>query len=361
MATTKQFDCPGCSAQLEYDPNVQAQTCPYCGYVGQVEIAAEAQAEAVAELDFHEYLSKAAAAEDTVEQVTVSCMACSAQTTLEPNVTSTECPFCGTKIVTQGESKRVIKPRALLPFSIPKEQAAKLWQEWIASLWFAPSKLKSDAKDAEGLNGIYLPYWTYDADTRSYFTGQKGRHKWKKQGGQKVMTVRWKYVEGQVDKSFDDVLVIGSGSVPEKHATRLPPWDLDNLVPYDDGYLSGFRAEAYQTDLEAGFGKAKEQMDTKIRKKVNQRIGGDVQTITSLQTSIENVTFKHILLPLWISAYRFNDKVFQYLVNGRTGKVRGDRPYSWVKITLTVLAALIVIAAIVLLLIKFRVIKLRFR
>lgn len=359
MATTKQFDCPGCSAQLQYDPTSQAQTCPYCGHVAQMEIGAEAQAEAVAELDFHEYLSKAAEAEDTVEQVTVSCMACSAQTTLEPNVTSTECPFCGTQIVAQGESKRVIKPKALLGFSIPKEQAAKLWQEWIAGLWFAPGKLKTDAKKAEGLNGMYMPYWTYDADTHSWYTGQKGRQKWKKRGGEKVMDIKWKYVEGQVDKSFDDVLVLGSGSVPEKHATRLRPWDLENLVPYDDSYLSGFRAEAYQTDLEAGFGQAKDQMDAKIRKKVKQRIGGDVQTITSLQSTYENITFKHILLPLWISAYRFNDKVFQYLVNGRTGKVRGDRPYSWVKIGLTVLAALVIIAIVVLLLIKFRVIKFR--
>ncbi|MFH2008812.1 MAG: hypothetical protein ABI333_19650 [bacterium] len=341
--TTKQFDCPQCSAQLEYDPTAQAQTCPFCGHVAQIEIAHEEQAAAVEELDFHEHLAQAASAEETVELVTVHCMACSAETTLEPNVTSLECPFCGTQIVAQGESKRVIKPKALLPFSIPKQEALRLWKEWISGLWFAPNKLKTDAKKADGLNGLYLPHWTYDANTQSHYTGQKGKHKWKKRGGQKVMEVRWKSVEGNVDKFFDDVLVMGSGSVPEKHAKGLQPWDLESLAPYSDSYLSGFRAESYQIGLKEGFDVAKGIMDVKIRKKVKQRIGGDVQTITSLDTRFDNITFKHILLPLWISAYRFNDKVYQYLVNGRSGKVRGDRPYSWIKITLAILTVLALI------------------
>ena len=117
------------------------------------------------------------------------------------------------------------------------------------------------------------------------------KHKWKKRGGQKVMEVRWKYVEGNVDKPFDDVLVIGSGSVPEKHAKGLQPWDLDNLAPYSDSYLSGFRSESYQVDLKQGFDVAKGIMDVKIRKKVKQRIGGDVQTITTLDTQFETITF----------------------------------------------------------------------
>jgi DNA-directed RNA polymerase subunit RPC12/RpoP len=345
-STTKQFDCPGCSAQLEFDAGTSKAICPYCGYEGEIQHAEEEKASAVEEHDFHAFLANQAGESETAEITTVKCAACAAETTVDPNVTSLECPYCGTKIVTQGSSKRVIKPAALLPFAIPRDKAIQMWQDWIRGLWFAPSKLKQIAKKDEKVVGMYVPSWTYDAEASSRYQGQQGKHEWKKAGGQKVLNVKWKSVAGEVSNSFDDVLVIATSSVPEKYAEKLEPWDLDQLVPYNDQYLSGFRTESYQVDLQQGFDKAKSIMEDEIRDDVKRDIGGDVQTISSLDTTYSDVTFKHILLPLWISVYRFNDKAFQYLVNARTGKVTGERPYSWVKIALVVLVALIILGIV---------------
>ena len=154
-------------------------------------------------------------------------------------------------------------------------------------------------------------------------------------------------IQPVVFNTFDDLLIVGSHTLPRDLADKLRPWDLRNLQPYEPAYLSGFQAEHYQVDLAEGFGEAREIMDDEIRSSVRADIGGDTQQIHSVQTEYKNITFKHILLPIWISAYQYREKTYRYLVNGRTGEVQGERPWSWVKIFFAVLLGLIVVGGIV--------------
>jgi len=142
------------------------------------------------------------------------------------------------------------------------------------------------------------------------------------------------------------VLVVGSRSLPEGRAAALSPWDLEKLVPYRDEFLSGFRAETYQVPLPEAYERAKVTMAAAIQELVRRRIGGDDQRIDRVVTTYSATSFKHVLLPIWISSYRFGNKAYRFLVNARTGEVQGDRPYSLVKIALAVIAALLVVAAI---------------
>ena len=159
-----------------------------------------------------------------------------------------------------------------------------------------------------------------------------------------ITRTRWHSVSGHVDNTFKDLLVVASKSLPKKYVEKLEPWELDNLVPYNDSFLSGFKTESYQVDLREGFDDAKIKMNEAISSSVCNDIGGDQQRIQSLNTVYNKITFKHILLPIWISAYMYKDKVYRFLINGRTGEVQGERPYSWIKIGL---AALVVVAVII--------------
>jgi len=150
--------------------------------------------------------------------------------------------------------------------------------------------------------------------------------------------IRWRPASGTVSRDFDDMLVVGSKSLPRDLAEELEPWDLANLVGYADEYLSGFVAERYQIDLRAGWSRAVERMDEVIRGDVRRDIGGDHQRIHTLHTRHTDVTYKHVLLPMWICSYRYRNKIYRFLVNARTGEVQGQRPWSWVKITLAGLA-----------------------
>jgi len=344
--------CSNCAAKLEFEPGTSSLTCPYCGTKNEIEISEDS----IDELDFDKYLQEAETSSDNLEEVTtIACNACGAITTLDPNIVSSDCPFCGNKLIVKNEStSKQIKPKSILPFKIKSKEALQSFKKWLKKLWFAPPGLKKFATQSEKIAGMYIPYWTYDSDTFTHYKGQRGddyrtTETYTENGETKTRTVtktRWTNVRGSIKLFFDDVLVIASKSLPNKKTDKLEPWDLENLVPFDEKFLSGFRTETYSIGLKDGFVVAKDKMEPKIRETIKHNIGGDHQRITWTSTSYSNTTFKHTLLPIWISAYRFKDKVYRFIVNGRTGKVQGERPWCWWKIALLIIAILGVIGAI---------------
>jgi len=351
----KKFPCSSCGAKLEYEPGSVSLKCPYCG----VENAIPQVEGDIRELDFTTYLSRVADEAETIEQRTVKCRDCGAESTVEAHITTSHCPFCGSQLMDKAHVHRQIKPAALLPFKLKREEAQSKFREWIRKLRFAPSKLKQYARQEARLKGMYIPHWTFDCNTTSHYTGERGMnyvttetYRTKDSNGnyvtrtRQVTKIRWTPVSGIVWDTFDDVLVVASSSLPRDKAEQLEPWDLAELVPYQDEYLSGYQAEAYQIDLASGFERGKELMDIVIRRTIRRDIGGDHQRIHSVKTQHDNITFKHILLPIWLSAYRFKNKVYRFLINARTGEVQGERPWSPWKIALAVLAALAVIGVV---------------
>lgn len=356
MSTEKQtlFPCEQCGAKITFDPARGGQVCPYCGH----ETAIEHAYAGIEELDFRAYFEDALKQSEIVETVTVHCDACGAESTKAPNVTADDCPFCGASIVAAEKSKKLIKPQAVLPFRITDTHARGAFKKWLKSLWFAPGSVVKMAREEAALKGLYVPYWTYDSDTVTHYTGQRGEHYWvtetytttvngkSQTRTRRVRKTRWWPASGVVRNVFDDVLIMASQSLPRKYARALEPWDLENLAQYKPEYLSGFVAESYQVDLPEGFALAKERMDPPIRESIRRDIGGDEQRIHSVDTKHFNVTFKHVLLPVWLSAYRYQKKVYRFLVNARTGEVQGERPWSWIKILFAALAGSATVALI---------------
>jgi predicted RNA-binding Zn-ribbon protein involved in translation (DUF1610 family) len=288
---------------------------------------------------------------ETEETFSVKCSGCGAEIKLGTNVTSAVCPYCATSlIVDQRISKKEIKPRYMLPFDVNAKQTRDLFKNWINSLWFAPGSLKQLARTDAPVSGIYVPYWTYDAATSSIYSGARGVFYYEPvtvvverdgrlvEETRMVQKIAWTPMEGRVNLNFDDVLVLASKSLRADYAQELQPWDLSNLVAYDDRYVSGFLCESYQIGPSDGFENAKNEMTPQIVMAVRQDIGGDVQEIHSLETEYREITFKHILLPVWINTYRYGNRRYSFLVNAPTGEVQGDRPWSVIKIALFVLA-----------------------
>lgn len=339
--------CPQCGARLTYVPGSTKLRCDYCG--AEKNIPAVQQSGPIEETDYRRFLSETdLSAEQRLQVHTVKCPSCGAESTLRPNVSADRCPFCDSGLAVQHQAtSTIIKPRYLLPFNIDAKAAKQAFSNWLKSLWFAPGGLTLYVDKLERLQGVYVPYWTYDANTRSDYIGERGVDSEERYteivDGKTVERTRirtdWYGVTGCVTHRFDDVLVVASKSLPDQHSRALEPWDLQHLVPYDDGYLSGFRVETYQVGLEEGFGRARTQMGNTISQLICADIGGNHQRIHSVNTDYQDIRFKHILLPIWISAYRYSGKVYRFVINARTGEVQGERPYSWIKITLAVLAA----------------------
>ncbi len=354
---TAQIPCSQCGAKLDFAPGTLALKCAYCGFEMPIH-KSEAQ---VVELDYLSSLEKAGHEKEAYEALRVKCDQCGAETTMPAETAAGICPFCGANMVFSASVSRLIKPEALLPFHITCKDAFQAFRRWIRKLWFAPNRLKQYAKSESMLAGVYIPFWTYDSHTTTSYHGERGDYYYTTEAyttienrrpvrrTRRVRHTRWTPASGTVQNAFDDILILASKSIPRQYADRLEPWDLANLVPYADEYLSGFRAESYQISLPQGFEEAKEVMAAAIHNSIRQNIGGDEQRIHSAQTQYRNITFKHILLPVWLSAYRFREKVYRILINARTGEVQGERPYSAWKIAGAVLLGLVMLGILILL------------
>lgn len=345
------FPCAQCGAALEYAPGTELLRCGHCGHENRIAIVAAP----IVEQDFRQTLQWLANTAATHERIAVHCDSCGASYSFDNAAHSGLCPFCGAPTVAKTECHRQLQPQALLPFQITRDQARTAFRQWLRKLWFAPNKLKDYARNDARLSGMYVPYWTYDADTTTSYQGERGddyqvqeRYRTVENGQEvertrTVTKTRWTPAAGRVSRFFDDVLVLASQSLPHTVTERLEPWDLANLTPYQEAYLSGFRAEMYQIGLDQGFERACTIMSPIIRRDIERDIGGDHQRILAADTRYHDIRFKHILLPVWMSAFRFREKSYRFVINGRTGEVQGERPYSPWKIAFAILIAALLI------------------
>jgi predicted RNA-binding Zn-ribbon protein involved in translation (DUF1610 family) len=346
------FPCPACGADLRFAPGTDSLRCQHCGH----EQAVEAPRGGMRELDLRSVERDAIAASDMEETRVARCGSCGALVEFAPGIHAEQCPFCASPLVTGTGTHRHIKPQAQLPFLITEDEARGAMRKWLGRLWFAPSDLKKYASAERAMDGIYVPYWTYDAETRTEYTGRRGTvyHESRRvpvmQNGKRVMStqqiakVRWRQASGRVARDFDDVLVLGSRSLPKTFTDAIAPWDLSALLAYDPRYLAGFRAEGYGIAVQEAYGEARQIMNSVIQSDVRRDIGGDRQEIGELRTEVGRLTFKHVLLPVWLAAYRYRGKSYRFVVNGRTGAVEGERPWSPGKIA--VVAILMILAAL---------------
>lgn len=355
---THRYPCQACGANLLYEPKDGFLSCPYCGHKEAIPTSADQ----VEERSYEQYLQ---VRPEQMEQLAanaleVQCQSCGAMITFTPPEVARQCDFCGAQIVAQAKSADpILAPEGVLPFRITQQEASTGLHQWLASRWFAPNALKHFAQP-DAIHGVYLPFWTYDTHTTSYYTGERGEYYYEtetyyerdSQGNQvertrQVRHTRWYSASGTVSRWFDDLLVPATTSLPQNRLEALEPWDLTELKPYDPAFLSGYKAQRYQVDLAQGFERAKQVAAGVIQGDVRGDIGGDEQRIHNIATHYSGITFKHLLLPVYAGAYRFNQKVFQIVVNGRTGEIQGDRPYSFWKIALFATALLLILLIIV--------------
>jgi len=347
------FPCDQCGSDYRFDPAKGLLVCDHCGHSETI-TAGPWKGATLKELDFNAASADQLSEAEIEETRVSSCPNCAAQVEFDPDTHAAECPFCATPIVTDTGTNRHIKPRGVLPFSVDERIAHKSMADWLGRLWFAPGGLKQYARKGRRMQGIYVPYWTFDADTKSGYRGERGTVYYEtrtvtrdgKQVQEKVAKVRWRGVAGRVARFFDDVLVLASHSLPKRYTDALEPWDLAALEPYQPHYLAGFRAEAYTIGLADGYAEARQHMARVIERDVRFDIGGDRQRIHDIDTDVSDVTFKHILLPVWLAAYKYRGKTYRFVINGRTGRVQGERPWSTIKIAIAVTLGLLVAAAV---------------
>ncbi len=361
VSALRKHPCPECGGDAEWNAAKKALACPYCGTVVPWSDGENPLGATITE---HDLTSTLAAFKTEnrgllTETKSVKCESCQAISIFDSTRTAQRCDFCGSpSIIPVDDLRDAITPESLLPAVIPSTQVRDLLKTWYGSRWFAPNKLKRAAL-TDTLHGIYLPYWTFDAHVDARWTAEAGYYYYEtetyrdsngKTASRQVRKTRWQNAAGQIAHFFDDDLVPGTVGVHLKLLRKVEPFPtLKDLKPYEPAFVRGWTVERYQVDLRKASETSKQQMDTIIHQLCSRDVPGDTQRDLEVFSDFQGRTFKHILVPVWLTSYTYGAKSFQVVVNGYTGKMAGEHPLSWIKITLAVLAALLVIFIIVLL------------
>ncbi|MGB3150085.1 MAG: DNA helicase PriA [Maribacter sp.] len=340
--------CANCGAELKFKPGSHQLNCEYCGY----EEFIEQSKSSFEELELAHYLKIVGenAYTETIELL--HCKNCGANQHVEENYKSLNCVYCGEPLIREDvETEGWILPGALVPFQLDVKKARTIFKTWAGSLWFAPDNLKKAALDPEGLHGLYIPYWTFDANLFASYQGQRGEYYYETQTynsdkGKRTRQVRktkWTYATGNIDGFVDDILINASQKKRREIPFKVAFWNLKDMVVFNSKYLSGFVTEKYTISLKEGHHQSFQEAKNIAYNWIRRDIGGDTQRIANADIKLSDETFKHILLPVYISSYRYSGKEYYFYINGQTGVLSGSRPYSFWKIFFFVLLILVVI------------------
>lgn len=333
--------CENCGADLIWSAAASKLVCPYCDSEKSIE-------KKIAHLrDYYE-----CASEGYVEKagVVYRCPNCHGEQAIETFETAVNCPFCGATNIMKTEELPGLKPDSILPFRLTDANASDAGKKWIKRKIFAPSKCKKNF-NPDKFHGVYIPNFSFNSETTSSYDGTLGEYYYVTVGSGKnkhtVRKIRWYQVNGVIDKSFFDLLIEASSQIEQKQLNKILPFDLVATEEYRSEYLAGYSAERYNTSLKDSFSFAKNVMDADIRRAILAKYRADVVGSLNVSTTYRTVNFRYILLPIWLCSYSFKQKIYQFLVNGRTGKSTGKAPISALRVIIAVLLGLGIAALII--------------
>jgi predicted RNA-binding Zn-ribbon protein involved in translation (DUF1610 family) len=346
--------CPTCGSQLSYSAEKQLINCNHCGFSKDFDRSNDLikeQALALAESFKAKYVPK-----DAGKKV-IDCQGCGSQLMIDESEVSFRCNFCGSeKVNEKAFDQNLIKPQGIIPFKIGKNEAVSKFRDWIKKGWFHPNKLKHLAALGD-VHGIYVPFWTYDAQTYTEWSGEAGYYYYESQQvyengkyvTKQVRKVRWEWRRGSFNQFFDDVLIVASKGLPENIISKIYPYRLEELVNHNAELMVGWEAEIYSLEVKEGYQKAEHIMYDSLRDRASRDLGGDTQRGLSVNADFYDQTFKHVILPVWLCTYKYKGKAYQFAVNGQTGKINGQKPISVIKVVLFIIFILAIIIGIAML------------
>jgi ribosomal protein L37AE/L43A len=342
--TIHTFACPQCGGPRVYQAATGGLACEHCGY--QEAIEAPSAGSTAGESEFTEEALAQAEHGWQVGHQQIQCQSCGGETLLPPGVLTQTCPYCGSTYVVQLKATdALLRPHFMIPFRTTPERCRALTQEWLGSSWMTPRHLHKQA-DLGNYTPLYVPFWTFDAQVTANWSAEIGYDKTTIDAeGDLDTETRWEQESGQVRLEFDDQYVPGTKRLREILAERITDFNLRTLVAYNPAYLAGHHAQAYEVDLNQAWEKAQAQMKEKTRAASERdALSGKADHIRNLRlynVELHDTKWRYVLLPVYVSTYKYRDKVHQMLVNGQKGTIGGQRPVSWPKVYLVALAPLL--------------------
>ena len=334
------FDCPQCGATTAYSSEEGGLTCAHCGFYEPPKVQVVGRGAQQFEFTL-ETMEKAAYGWGEARRE-LDCQNCGARTSMPMQELTHTCTFCGSnKVVQRDAAQDSLRPRFLIPLLLTDPACRELAKKWLGSSWMTPATL-SRLADIGAFSAVYLPYWTFDAVTRADWKAEVGHTEsesyydsndksWKTRS----VTV-WRWESGQVQLTIDDLLVPGTSRLSAYHLEKTNNFDLHALTAYEPKFLAGQKALGYDVPLEKAWELGRHAMRERTRDACRDQASTSQIRNFSMALDFSDESWRYILLPVYVAAYRYEDKVYQVVVNGQTGSISGQRPVDWGKVWLAI-------------------------
>jgi hypothetical protein len=319
--------CPACGAPREG----QSRFCVACGSP----LTAAPEADVVS--------GESGADTHAVPDRTFECQNCGSQVATSVDQRSYVCPFCDSTYVTEIPVERSgrQRPEFVIGFAITAQQAEEKFFKWLSNnSWFRPGDLKVKAI-AERQKGVYLPFWHFAVHSASRWSASIGEYWYRTETyttkdakgktvrrTRQVREVEWFPLSGRYHRYYHGYLVPASTGITASEAQAIQPFRLSALTRYRPYFLAGWMAEEYSVDMDSAIEQTKAEFRRRQEAEIARFLPGDTHRSLSVTTHFEVNGSDLILLPVHVLSYRYQDKVYRFLVNGQTGKVIGEKPWS---------------------------------
>ncbi|GAA1082767.1 hypothetical protein [Tsukamurella spumae] len=356
---TRTYPCANCGDALVYDPTIGKLRSPSCGstYPILLDTTKVLQPHPLGPTMNALYAQARSVAQVQVVDREVVCQNCGGHTLFSGTLTATRCPYCNTPI--QRTDVQVAPARipidGILPLRVGDEQARHNIEAWVNSRWFAPREFKK-YRVLGSFSSVYLSYYSYDAEVSTDYSGARGMHRTRRDRDGNIETYTdWWPVSGRVHDSIRQLAESANTGLDSARVRELEPWPAEQAVTYTPEFVAGHLARTYDGDAAQVFeAQARPRIEGIIENTVRRDIGGDEQRVTRMNPVYQSIDFLYLLMPVWLLTVTFAGKPFQVFVNGVTGEVQGQRPWSAIKIASAIIAGLLLIGIAVYLYMQVR-------
>ncbi len=322
----RSYQCPGCSAPMQFNGEKQKMVCEHCGTELTVE---ELDEISKFDVDTGEQVEgEFAETGDTAEFNSFKCSSCGAEILTDDNTTATFCSFCGRPNMVQNRLSGELTPKHVIPFKINKQSAVEKYREWAKKGIFTPSMFSSNAT-IEKITGMYVPFWMYDYNARMNLSANCTKVRHSRKGDYEYTYTDHYIVTRDVEAQYDKLPTDASEKMPDDVMDKVEPYNYNEMTDFEMPYLSGYYSEKYNFTAEQLAPRAEKRIRQYITDTTRSTISGyTTVNITRQNSQLRKLKAEYMLMPVWILNLRYNEKDFLFAMNGQTGKIVADRPLS---------------------------------
>ena len=318
-----EYKCPNCSADLKFNPETQKLDCEFC----------------LSSFTVDEIKKICASAETSIPQEAVQvkedfenhthlyrCKSCGAEIMADDQQTALFCYYCHNPVILAGKMGGEYKPDKVIGFKLTKENAISSFQKWVSKRWFVPKDFKSQ-QQIEKLTGLYVPFWVADCNINADYRaiGKKVRS-WTSGNYSYTETKEFRIIR-QGNLVTKGIPADGETKIDDLLMEAIEPFDYRDAKDFSMSYLSGFYADKYDVDKAAVFPRIRARSTQACDSLIKSTISGYSSVIPSMnQYNIMSTDWSYMMLPVWFMSYRYKDNIYEFAINGQTGKLAGTPP-----------------------------------